>query len=406
MWNIKLQAMITRFDIHNFKSLLEFKLPPGTNELGPFTCLIGLNGAGKSTLLQAFDFIAQVATGGITDWLERREWKSSELGNNLGLRKPFIMFVVEIRTSAGEKVAWHARFNISQRKCTMETIVSGNSTLLRVESGRLSFTKTDNNEQRFEKVPFEYEGSVLSALKLDDAHPGILEIKTALASLHSLELLAPQLMRRKARAALDIGSGGEKLVPFLDQLPAEAKIKLLSMLQDFYPQLKVWNIKGYRAGWKSLRIEESFAKGNAVEAGHINDGFLRIIAILSQAFTKHQVLLLDEIENGINPALVEKLMDFLVALGREGKQVIVTTHSPVILNYLDDAVAKEGVILLYKTPLGETKSCRYFDQPETENKLRALGPGEVFMDTDLTKMVERLGNEPVNGGGEPDGGGK
>ena len=132
-----------------------------------------------------------------------------------------------------------------------------------------------------------------------------------------------------------------------------------------------------------------------VGAGHINDGFLRVIAIVSQTFTSHEVLLLDEIENGINPALVEELMRFLVSLGTVAKQVIVTTHSPVILNFLDDEIARQGVILLYRTEQGDTKSCRYFDQPETGHKLRALGPGEVFVDTDLTKMVNRLGH---NGG--------
>jgi predicted ATPase len=131
-----------------------------------------------------------------------------------------------------------------------------------------------------------------------------------------------------------------------------------------------------------------------VSANHINDGFLRVIAILSQSFTEHQMLLLDEIENGINPALIEKLMDFLVGLGKQGKQVIITTHSPVILNFLDDQVARDGVVLLYKTADGRTRACRYFDQPETGYKLQVLGPGEVFVDTDLTKLAARLASEP------------
>lgn len=130
----------------------------------------------------------------------------------------------------------------------------------------------------------------------------------------------------------------------------------------------------------------------------INDGLLRIMAILAQAQSKHTFLLLDEIENGINPELVERLIDYLVGLGKRGKQVIVTTHSPVILNFLDDQTARDGVILLYKTAQGETKSCRYFDQTETVGKLRALGPGEVFMDTNLTQMVERLSHDTAANG--------
>lgn len=389
--------MITRFKIDNFKSLVDFELPPSGHELGGFTCLIGLNGAGKSTLLQAFDFIAQIAIGGVQSWLDHREWKKGELVSNLGKKTPIINFTVGFQISSGSKIEWTARFNTSQLRCTGEKIVVGSETVLELDEGRLKVWRSNSTEvHEFEKVPFEYQGSVLSTLKLADARPEIAEVKAALQGLRSLELLSPQLMRKKARAARDIGASGEKLSPFLNQLPFNQQSALLGALKEFYPQLRHWSVKGYRAGWKSLRIFENYAKLSAVDAGHINDGFLRVIAILSQQFTDHRVLLLDEIENGINPALVEKLMDFLVGLGRNGKQVVVTTHSPVILNFLDDDVARAGVILLYKTDDGRTQACRYFDLPETGYKLKALGPGEIFVDTDLTKLVERLAAEAAS----------
>ena len=386
--------MITRFKIDNFKSLVDFELPPAGHELGGFTCLIGLNGAGKSTLLQAFDFIAHIATGEIQPWLDHREWKKSELVSHLGNRRPVITFSIRLRTPTGVEVEWTARFNATLLRCTAETITAGSNTILKLEEKRLSVALTGGLPDRvFDDVPFEYFGSVLSTLKLADAQPEIAEMKAALQGLRSLELLSPQLMRRKARASREIGASGEKLSPFLSQLPFEQQSALLSELKGFYPQLRHWGVKTYRAGWKSLRIFENYAKLSAVDAGHINDGFLRVIAILSQQFTEHRVLLLDEIENGINPAVVDRLMIFLVGLGRSGKQIFVTTHSPVILNFLEDDVARSGVILLYKTVDGRTQACRYFDQPETGYKLKALGPGEVFVDTDLTKLVARLASE-------------
>lgn len=386
--------MITRLKIDNFKSLVDFELPPAGHELGGFTCLIGLNGAGKSTLLQAFDFIAHVATGEIQPWLDRREWKRSELVSHLGTRRPVINFSVRLKTPTGVEIEWAARFNTSLLRCTAETITAGPTTILKLEDKRLSVALIGGVPDRvFNDVPFEYFGSVLSTLKLTDAQPEISLVRAALQGLRSLELLSPQLMRRKARAAREIGASGEKLSPFLDQLPFEHQSALLSALKKFYPQLRHWSVKGYRAGWKSLRIFESYSKYSAIDAGHINDGFLRVIAILSQKFADHQLLLLDEIENGINPTLVEKLMDFLVGLGNSGKQIVVTTHSPVILNFLEDDVARRGVILLYKTADGRTQACRYFDRPETGYKLKALGPGEVFVDTDLIELVNRLASE-------------
>ncbi|HEV7403859.1 MAG TPA: AAA family ATPase [Chthoniobacteraceae bacterium] len=382
--------MITHVSIENFKSLVKFDLPPQGNSLGWFTCLIGMNGAGKSSLLQAFDFIAHVATGNVQEWLRNREWKKSELVSNLGKKNAVITFTVEMKTWLNRRLTWNARFNTGLGKCTFEAIFHEEGTLLRLEDGKLNVENEDGSRTSYEKVPFEFEGSVLSTLKLEGTSGGIIAVKNKLASLCSLELLSPQLMRRKARTAQDIGGSGEKLSPFLNQLPSESKMDLLKRLQEFYPHLIKWNIKGYRAGWKILRMQEDYGDGTAVEAGHINDGFLRVIAILAQAYTTHSILLLDEIENGMNPAIVERLVDFLVELGKKDKQVIVTTHSPLILNYLEDSVAREAVMLLYKNDDGSTKACRYFDQPETHDKLRALGPGEVFADTDLRKMVARL----------------
>jgi predicted ATPase len=383
--------MITRIFINNFKSLLEFNLPPEGHELGPFTCLIGLNGAGKSTLLQALDFIAQVATGNITSWLERREWKKADLGNNLGLRKPLIMFIIELRTAQGNKVEWHARFNISLLRCTVEAITYDGATVLKVEDGKLSLSGANlSTELRSEKLSFEYQGSVLSSLKIADAHPAIKEVKNALADLKSLELLSPQAIRRRAKKAEDIGAGGEKLSAFLSGFTPAQKEALTNQLKDFYPTFQNLQVNTLRYGWKNLKVSESYSPHSGIDATHLNDGLLRIIAILSQAQSNHKFLLFDEIENGINPSLVGKLMDFLVHLGDLGKQVIVTTHSPIILNYLDDSVAKEGVMLLFKTEDGRTQVCRYFDLPETGYKLKALGPGEVFVDTDLNKLVTRL----------------
>ncbi len=382
--------MISHIHIENFKSLVNFDLPPKGYELGGFTCLIGMNGAGKSTLLQAFDFVAHVATGNVQEWLKNRDWKKGELVSHLGKKNPIITFEVGVKGGDGKRIVWHARFNTTMLKCTYETITCNEVAILKLEDGKLAVKRTEGETRSADEVLFDYEGSVFGKLRLEGIHPGIGEMRTMLQSLSSLELLSPQLMRKKARAAQDIGASGEKLSPFLDQLSSESKEKLLKQLQEFYPHLIKWNVKGYRAGWKILRMQENYRESAAVEAGHINDGFLRVIAILSQAFTGHKTLLLDEIENGINPAIVERLVDFLVSLGQQGKQVVVTTHSPLILNFLEDAVAKEAVVLLYKTEDGSTRACRYFDQPETRDKLRALGPGEVFADTDLRKMVTRL----------------
>lgn len=47
--------MLQRVYLDNFKSLVDFSLPPKSDphDLPSFSCLVGLNGSGKSTILQA-----------------------------------------------------------------------------------------------------------------------------------------------------------------------------------------------------------------------------------------------------------------------------------------------------------------------------------------------------------------
>jgi predicted ATPase len=80
---------IKRINVDNFKSLVDFYLP-----LTKFNCLVGLNGAGKSTVLQFFDFLSQQVKGDIDGWLEKRQWKPSDLNSKL-TRKQNITFNIE-----------------------------------------------------------------------------------------------------------------------------------------------------------------------------------------------------------------------------------------------------------------------------------------------------------------------
>jgi predicted ATPase len=383
--------MITSLHIENFKSLADFDLPPNGLKLGKFTCLIGLNGSGKSTLLQAFDFLGQLSIGRIGEWLGQRDWKKSELTCNLGKRSLIIEFQMVFRFDGSGDVKWNGRFNTTLLRCTNERIEKNGLILLEVNEGRLTVAKTDQRPtQVIEKPDLVYEGSVLSILHLKDAHLDLSRVKEVLQNLKSLELLSPHLLRRRARSAEDIGIGGEKLAAFLGQLTGDSPGQLQDRLHEFYPHLKKWIVKGYRFGWKGLRVWEDYSPSAVVDAAHLNDGMLRVIAILAQAYSSHKVLLFDEIENGVNPELVEMLVKSLIDLGEIGKQVIVTTHSPMILNYIPDEVAREAVILLYKPEDGRTRCVRFFDLPETQLKLRALGPGEVFVDTKLGDLVANL----------------
>jgi predicted ATPase len=370
--------------VDNFKSLVDFRL-----SLAAFTCLIGLNGSGKSTVLQAIDFISRLFKGNVSQWLEQRQWKPGDLNSKLS-GKSNLKLGIDL-SSADRNFSWDCSFNRSLLRCTQETLRLNGQALLSVADGHYWFGDVVHagSTAARTKIAFEYEGSILSQLKDEVLPKPLLPLKRFLQQTASLDLLAPQLLRKRAvQSQGELGMGGERLSAFLSELSDEQRSTLGTQLKTAYPHLEQFVTRSLRAGWKELGIREQFGdKGLYTEARHINDGMLRLMAILAEILTDHQFLLFDEIENGINPELVEFLLDVLV---NAHQQILVTTHSPMILNYLDDSVAQAGVQYLYKTPEGFTRAVPFFSIPSLAAKLEVMGPGEAFVDTHLSRLTEEI----------------
>jgi predicted ATPase len=248
-------------------------------------------------------------------------------------------------------------------------------------------SNTDRNLKS--SITFSFEGSILSSLKENLLPESILACKRFFSSAESLDMLTPERLRQKTRDANgSLGHGGRNLSAFLFDLGLFGRTELAKRLKQAYPQLRQVYVKSIRSGWKQLHTRETFGDANLwTEARHVNDGLLRLLAILAEVASKHSLILFDEIENGINPEIVEFVIDTLV---KAKQQVLVTTHSPMVLNYLDDETAKKGVMYLYKTPQGFTKSIPFFSIPSLKKKLTVMGPGEAFVDTNLTELTQDI----------------
>lgn len=385
---------IQSIKVENFKSLVDFKI-----DLWKFNCLIGLNGSGKSTVLQLIDFLSELVRGDMKGWLEERKWKPTDLKSKL-TRKGNVDFRVYFSDEHGETTGqWDASYNPSRNRCTRERIETVDF-ILEVIKDMLTISdlrpahRKDMERQSYQ-INFDYEGSILSALKEELLPPPILEYKNFFQEVKSLDLLAPEHLRRRTRESSgNLGLGGQNLSSFLHEMSDLKRTELIAKLKRVYPQLENLHVKSLRSGWKQIEISEAyegpesgFFPRMATEARHINDGMLRLTAILAELQSNHRFLLFDEIENGINPELVEFVLDALVSTP---KQIMVTTHSPMILNYIDDDVACESVLYLYKTRHGHTKEIPFFSIPSLAEKLTVMGPGEVFVDTDLTALGEEI----------------
>jgi predicted ATPase len=397
---------IKSIKVDNFKSLVDFNLP-----LAKFSCLVGLNGSGKSTILQFFDFLSQQVRGDLSGWLKERQWESSDLNSKLS-RKKYISFEILVSHVDSDdypiEIKWSASFNRQTLRCTNERVDLNNSPLLKVENERYTVWNFKENPASFNwrengklvtlhdfsvnlsgEIPFDYQGSILSQIKESQLRREVQDLKKFFVNLHALDLLSPELLRQRNRdAGNSLGLGGEKLSAFLHEIGGTKRADIQAKLAKVYPRFQHLDTSSLRSGWKSLTVQEQF--GDTIvktEARHVADGFLRMLAVFAQLSKEQSFLLLDEIENGVNPELIEFLIDELVGAS---PQVLITTHSPMVLNYLEDEIAIEGVIYIYKAKNGATQAIRFFDIPSMREKLTVMGAGEVYEDTLLTQLNEEI----------------
>lgn len=369
--------MLRYFKIDNFKSLRDFELLPGGTTLAPFVVLVGENGAGKSSVLQALAMVAELSKGGLASWLEDRGWTIDDLLYD-NARPAWIRFEVHVELADVGLVKWSGAYNPALDRVQAEEVRIGDVRHLLVEEGGFHI-----DDQTYHEIVFEYGGSLLSVLKLS-RYPFLEGLKAFWSGFSSQGALSPALLRSVSSPATAVGVDGENLAGFVAALGADQLKELTRLIRTFYPELTSVVSEEKQPGVHNLFLHEDEV---AYYASHAPDGVLRILAILAQTLVPNRLLVFDEIENGIHPALIARLVQVFQGLS---SQVVVTTHSPLVLNYLADDVAREALVLLYRDRANRTRSRRFFDIEETAEKLSALGPGEVYADTIIEDLTARL----------------
>ena len=371
--------MITRIKVENFKALENFEI----KDLSLFTCLIGLNGAGKTTLFQFFDFVRALLLGRVQEWFDRYKWSSTDI-ITLGKNRRSIEFEIDIK-DAERTVTWIARFNIQEMRCVYEKMIAiGNQKTTQL------FLYEDNKLKIFENdypLPpnFKQEGSICSFM---DPLPGGLDelLYTKFFGVLDPSAISQATQTNKKTTSVEVENNGKGLTGFISKLKPEFQKDLFERLKVFYNSARDCKIKNRTYGWKNLLIAE--IEKAYFDASHLSYGTLRLLLMLSQLYSNNACVLFDEIENGINQELIEKLLVQLQNFN--GKQVMVTTHSALVLNYLEDEVAKSSVVLLYKDTKGFTKAVKFFEIQEIAKQMDFMAPGQIMSQTNLIELSEKL----------------
>jgi predicted ATPase len=392
--------MLKKMTIRNFKAIQDM-----TIEFTPLTVLIGGNSCGKSTVLQAIDFLSGIALRkDINEYLDDHELYINDLKSKLndGENKP-IEFVSVYEFNKGDliiKLEWS--LSIDQQNdgwVIHEKIIDLTTNDLICSYG---IDDTKNTPSIMEQI--KLKSSALNILSdMYSAPLYISDLEHFLNSVHNFEAFSVEKIRNENKknllAGIWVGVGGEDLIPFIHKMSETEKKELNSIVSDFMGHNieieteEVWKDK------VDLWITESFnGASTSINSRHISDGLLRMIALVAIATQKETkfiidlpittgIVMFDEIENGINPYLTEKYIGlFRKLIKMTGQQVIVTTHSPIIVDDIDP----EEIVCLWKDENGATHNKRLFDIKELQEMLEYLNPGEAWMNIRQEELLVKL----------------
>lgn len=395
--------------VSGFKSLADFRLMFPDD----LTVVIGANGAGKSSLLQVLSFVRYFANGEPHRFFEDRGWTEKEVvtSSKPGNTKGIITINMSFRRGKSETIIWMLSWDSAKNQLLLEFlfVIDENKTDEDVAFVPIFLPESDSWKKtpQFRHIIEEAthgtndKDSVIpsfisppgSAIKMISSAKGevphsdtISDIAIWATEVLSLELMNPSAMRGGSRSkASDIGPRGERLASFLASLSNERKARIVSRLERFYPIESLHTVKK-KAGWVDLRIQEAYAGFGAIGAGQMSDGFMRLLglAAIPEMRSDVQLVLLDEVENGIEPHI---LPDFIRMIAEESEaQLIVTSHSPILANHFDP----RQIAFMCRDERGRSIASPLSEIEPLVRGMEYLGPGEAWANTDMATITEAV----------------
>ena len=203
--------------------------------------------------------------------------------------------------------------------------------------------------------------------------------------------LNPDLLRTPAVPTPDavLSATGDNLAAVLDRLitgPDRSAIaRLEQALNEAVPTLRgiaLRTIDG-KTGAKALEfVLSTSAKGPpiTIPCAHASDGAMLLTAFLALAFSDEPgLILIEEPENGLHPSRLQSVIDMLRkisegAIGNKARPVIITTHSPLLLNY----ARSEEVRIVRRDPESGTLVTPMSEVPDVHELLGEFAAGELW----------------------------
>lgn len=408
--------MLKRIRLTDFKSFVDEEV-----ELAPLTFLVGANASGKSNFLDALQFLratefflplaevlngedrstpdawpgirgraSEAARSGTTSFAIETTWNAKgpsqdngefeeeqlELNHRLTCRTtPDPILESESLSDAHGKVLFtgkllNDRFQLSWEETQAERMVSvPDRSFIHMFRSELFRPAFDMNPPRQANVAVR--APIYATLLLD--------------ALKRLRFISMQSggMRGYGKRSHGLGDDGKNISGVLAALceDPQEKLSIVNWLAGLcapeFADIDFIEVKELRDVMAVL-VEKT---GTRVTIRSASDGTLRFLGMLLALRTAEpgSVILMEDIETGLHPTRIRLLVEYLQAVARERKlQIIATTHSPTVLEWLDDETLR-SVIVFGRVPEQKgTLMRRLGDLPHFPEVVERKGIEELF----------------------------
>lgn len=355
--------MIQNIEIENFKSLRRVDL-----KLGALNLFIGANSSGKSNFLDALRVLQGIGYGFTFDeilngkprsaasevWAPIRggSAKATYSGpapdNDTGER--YISFRVKVCPAKPHTVVpdtpfseYRIAFSAHRNGLWYEALHEGKDEIFAIPGyspADLPFVVLNRQKGLFEKSrPVLHQ--LLRSAEIQKSDRELIEgLITSLTNTQRIEPV-PTVLREYSipQSVRRMGEHGENFAALVKTIISDraAKSGYLSWLQNLTPTEvdDVLVLEG-ALGEPLFALKE---RGEEYPAPVLSDGTLRFAAIAAAFFQPDmpELLTIEEIENGIHPTRLRLLVELLkTQAAKTGRQIVATTHSPMVLAWLND----------------------------------------------------------------------
>lgn len=377
--------MLTRIRIRNYKSLSDVEV-----RLKPLSVLFGPNAAGKSNFLDALQLLSQIATRRLKEAFDPpyrgaplESFTFGPKGIRGLLEQDSAVFSIEVDVLLSQALIDSVNRQIREMKAprdaredTQENLafvkeralryridveILPKSGILRVTDEYLAALNTRGEptkkrsafiERKGDRLHLRMEGqahptyferyldhSLLSKPHYPPHYPHLVAMRQELASWLFFYFEPRERMRKAGpvKEVRHIGLMGEELASFLNTLKAldEPQFRAIERsLRMIIPSASGIQTDVNDLGEVELRLVEG---GVPMPARVLSEGTLRVLGLLALGGAKEPPALLgfEEPENGIHPRRIRLIAELLKTRAATGEtQLIVTTHSPVLLDLM------------------------------------------------------------------------